>query len=194
MIGINPQKNAQKSLRTMLIYWFLLITLTPVVFITAYSVFRYQEAIDRELIQRLEGNGREISTMISDLQTTLSQNRRRYISEPSLIYNLSTGQTEDLRAEAYSWINSDLASGLTFFNRSGRMVISLTKSEQNKIKEFIPTPDNAVFISDENMSQIKDADESALVEMSLRRINTVLSPCPPYSCVAFAGGIFTSVC
>lgn len=166
MLGRLNKRKSQKSLKSMLIFWFLLATLTPVIFITVYSIFRYQQAIDRELVQRLEGNGREISTLISDLQSTLIQNRSHFISEPGFVFNLSTNQTDDLKSAAREWINSDISTGLTFFNRSGRMLFSLTKTEGSKLKEVVPPSDNAIFISDENMSQIKDAEESSFVEMS----------------------------
>ena len=86
-----PPRKPQRSLRTILIVWFLLFALVPLAFVTGYSVIKFEKAIDNELSRRLMGNAREISSIFSDFQTNLEAKRDRYIKDPRLISHLTFG-------------------------------------------------------------------------------------------------------
>ena len=44
--------------------WLLMFAVVPLAFITGYSLVKYEQAIDQELVQRLAGNKREIQREI----------------------------------------------------------------------------------------------------------------------------------
>src|SRR5262245_56274976 len=98
------KKRAHRSLRTILIIWFLLFSLTPLVFVTGYSVKKYEVAIDNELFQRLGGNAREIGAILEDFRSSLAQKRDRYIKDNGLIYHLSTGDGAAIRNLGLNWL------------------------------------------------------------------------------------------
>ncbi len=166
MSSITSKRRPHRSLRTILIIWFLLFSLTPLVFVTGYSVKKYEVAIDNELSQRLAGNAREINAILSDFRSGLSQKRDRYLKDKDLIYNLSTGETEEVKGLASSWLKSDFSSSLTFFHRDGRMLVSVFKDQNGDLRDFTPQRNAPIFLSDQNLDKLKGLKEYAFVEFS----------------------------
>ncbi|MGZ5280565.1 MAG: HAMP domain-containing sensor histidine kinase, partial [Pseudobdellovibrionaceae bacterium] len=158
------QKRAHRSLRTILIIWFLLFSLTPLVFVTGYSVRKYEVAIDNELSQRLGGNAREIAAILDDFRTGLSQKRDRYVKDNGLIYHLSTSDSASVRSLGLNWLKSDFASSLTFFNRDGKMLASVFKDAKGDSRDFVPQTNAPIFLSDQNLDKLKGLKEYAFVE------------------------------
>lgn len=168
------RRRSQRSLRTILIVWFLLFAIAPLAFLTGFSIIRYERAIDRELSQRLEGNAREVVTMLSEFKTELSQKKDRNTTNPAFIYHLSTNEIGELSDIAKDWIRSDVSTTLTFFSRTGRMLLSESKLATSDIKEFIPPSNSAIFISDENLEKIKKQNEYSFVEITGQRLSLIL--------------------
>ena len=157
-------RKPSRSLRTILIVWFLLFSVVPLAFVTGYSVIKYEKAIDHELSQRLVGNGREVSVILNDFKTTLQQRRDRYLSDPSLVYHLSTGDASAIRSLATSWVRSDLATSLTFFTRTGRMLTSVFKDDKGEVREFNPVAGSALYLSKQNLEKLKNTKEYSFAE------------------------------
>jgi two-component system NtrC family sensor kinase len=161
-----PTRRPHRSLRTILIVWFLLFSLTPLVFVTGYSVKKYEVAIDNELSQRLAGNAREINAILSDFRNSLAQKRDRYIKDNGLIYHLSTNEAGAVKNLAGSWLKSDFASSLTFFHRDGRMLVSVFKDQNGNLRDFVPQGNAPIYLSDQNLDKLKGVKEYAFIEFS----------------------------
>jgi two-component system NtrC family sensor kinase len=169
------RRKSQRSLRTILIVWFLLFAIAPLAFLTGFSIIRYEKAIDRELGHRLEGNAREVASMFTEFRTTLAHRRDRHVADPAFLYNLSTNQVDELSDLAKTWLRSDIASELTFFSRNGRMLLSEQKKGVTDIKEFVPPPGNAIYISEENLLKMKEETEYPFVELNqAKKISLIL--------------------
>ncbi len=166
MASVTSKRRPHRSLRTILIVWFLLFSLTPLVFVTGYSVRKYEQAIDYELSQRLAGNAREINAILSDFRTGLAAKRDRYIKDNSLIYNLSTNETGAVKSLAASWLKSDFSSSLTFFHRDGRMLVSVFKDQNGDLRDFVPQENAPIYLSDQNLDKLKVVKEYAFIEFS----------------------------
>ena len=164
MAGV--RRKSRRSLRTMLIVWFLLFSLTPLVFVTGYSVQKYEVAIDNELSQRLVGNAREISVILDDFEGGLQQRKERYIKDHRLIYHLSVNEASAVRALGVNWLKGDFATSLTFFNRDGRMLASVFKDSKGDVREFAVQPNSAIYLSDQNLDKLKKVNEYSFVEFS----------------------------
>ncbi len=160
------RKKPQRSLRTILIIWFLLFSVVPLAFVTGYSVIKYEMAIDHELSQRLRDNAREIAVIISDYQTGMKQRREKYLIDAAMLYHLSTENSGALLGLATPWMKSDFSSSLTFFNRDGRMLISLFKDEAGDVRHFTPAPSSSIYLSDQNLQKLKQNNESLFAEFS----------------------------
>ncbi len=163
---VQPKRKAHRSLRTILTIWFLLFSLTPLVFVTGYSVRKYEVAIDNELSQRLGGNAREIGAILEDFRTGLAQKRDRYIKDNGLIYHLSIGDAAAVRSLGLNWLKSDFASSLTFFTRDGRMLASVFKDSKGDNRDFVPQANAPIFLSDQNLEKMKNVKEYAFVEFT----------------------------
>lgn len=146
-----------------MIVWFLLFSIIPLAFITIYSVYKYEKAIDHELSQRLIGNAREIGVILSDYKTGLTQKRDKYARDPNLIYHLSVNDGATIRTISSQWLKQDFTSSLTFFNREGRMLASVFKDEKNEVRSFVPVQD-AVFLSAKYIANLKTNPDIGLTE------------------------------
>lgn len=158
------RRRPKRSLRTILIVWFGLFSIIPLAFVTAYSMMKYEKAIDHELSQRLSGNAREIEVVLTDLKTNLQQKRDRYVRDPSLIYHLTVGEGATIRGLSSQWIRNDNVSSLTFFDRHGRMLSSVFKDDKDNVRSFMPVQD-AVFLSAKYMAAVKEKRDLSLAEM-----------------------------
>lgn len=167
------KKKPKRSLRTILIIWFVLFSVIPLAFVTGYSMVKYEKAIDHELSQRLTGNAREIDVILQDLKAGLVQKRDRFIRDPSLIYHITMGDGATVRMLSSQWIKSDNISSLTFFDREGKMLASVFKDDKQSVRSFVPAQD-AVFLSAKYMSSVKDKNELALAEGENQKINLIL--------------------
>jgi len=160
------RRKSERSLRTVLVGWFLLFALAPLAFLTGYSIVRYGQAIDRELGHRLEGNAREIATMLNEFRLTLIQHRDRYKSDPAFVYNLATAQLDQLAPVAKNWIRGDIAGEVTLFSRTGRMLLSESRTANGDLRQFNPPSGSGIFISEENLNRLKAQNEANFVETS----------------------------
>lgn len=133
-------------------------------FVTFYSVVKYEQAIDNELTQRLQANGREVSTTLGDYKGTLQQARERYSDDPGFIYHLSVSDTAGLRKLASEWLRKSASNGLTFYNRAGRMLLSMQRDSNGQVRDVTPAAGNALALSDENKAKIKTDGEYSFVE------------------------------
>ena len=75
------RKKAKRSIRTIIIMWFLLLSLLPLIFVAYYSSVKYEQAIDKELLQRLSVNSREIEVILADFKSGLQVRRDRYLKD-----------------------------------------------------------------------------------------------------------------
>lgn len=168
------RRNPKRSLRTILIIWFGLFSIIPLAFVTAYSMVKFEKAIDHELSQRLSGNAREIGVILADQKNLLQQKRDRYLRDPNLTYHMSIGDGTTLRQLGTQLIKTDTISSLTFFNREGRMLASVFKDEKENVRSFVPVQD-AIFLSASYMAQVKEDKEVGVAEFrDTQKINLIL--------------------
>src|ERR1700743_1484586 len=82
-------RRPRKSLRTLLIVWFLSFSVIPLAFLTGYSLVKYEQALDMELSKRLDANSREIAIILNQIQDNLRASIRGHAHDRTLIYQLS---------------------------------------------------------------------------------------------------------
>ena len=167
------KRKPKRSLRTILIVWFLLFSVIPLAFVTVYSMMKYEKALDRELAQRLAGNAREINVIFSEYRTNLQQKRDKYIRDPNLIYHLTVADAPTIRNIASQWLRQDFTSSLTFFGRDGRMLVSVFKDEKGEVRNFAPVG-QAVFLNAKYISLFKSQKEAGAVEFTEQHKTSLL--------------------
>jgi two-component system NtrC family sensor kinase len=157
------RRRPKRSLRTILVIWFLLFSVLPLAFVTGYSMIRYEKAIDHELSQRLIGNAREIGVILEDYRVGLQQKRDRYERDPNLVYHLTMGDSAGLKTQATNLLRQDIASRLSFYNREGRMITSIFKDDRSEIRTFSPSQD-AFFLPAKYIAHLKENRDIGLIE------------------------------
>jgi two-component system, NtrC family, sensor kinase len=159
------RKKSKRSLRTVLIVWFLLFSILPLGFVTGYSIIKFEKAIDREMLLRLSGNAKEVDLIFRDYINLLRLRRDKYIDEPYLRYHLSFGDDASLRDLGFSWLKQDPATTLTFFDRQGRQIISVYEDEKNQLKSHSPSQ-SVIYLADRYLKHFNSFDELTLIDTS----------------------------
>jgi two-component system NtrC family sensor kinase len=164
------RKKSQRSIRTIIITWFLFLSIFPLIFVAYYSTIKYEQAIDKELAQRLSVNSREIEVIISDFKSGMQIRKDKYIRDPFLIYNLSIGDYENLSKLSEQLIQQEFTSEMVFFSREGRQLTRVYKNEKNNIQTE-KAKDEAVFLSDKFISFLKTNRDIGSIEFKDNKIN-----------------------
>lgn len=155
----------KRSLRSILIFWFILFSIVPLAFISFYSINIFEDAIDNELSLRLQDNGREISSIISDYRQTLNDRKDKLQQNSQFIYDLTVGDSVALRALATDLFKGSAISGMTFYDREGFLLSSVFKDEKGEIRNFSPKSDR-ILINKNYRDHLKDKEDFSLCDYS----------------------------
>ncbi len=168
------RRKSKRSLRTVLIIWFLLFSILPLGFVTGYSIIKFEKAINREMLLRLSGSAKEIDLIFSDYINLLRQRRDKYIEDPYLRYHLSFGDNASLGDLGISWLKQDPATTISFFNRQGRLITSAYEAEQGQLKTKTPKQD-IIYLADKYLKHFEHHSELTLVETNdPRKVSLIL--------------------
>lgn len=127
--------------------WFLVLSLAPLMFVTGYSLVKYEQAIDNELVQRLRANSREFESTIDDYEKYLDSRRDRYKADPMLSFYLLTNAIPQARARVEGQLRNSSIAALSLFNRNGELVASVTQDASGP-KEDRNLEDAGISLSD----------------------------------------------
>ncbi len=160
----------KRSLRTLLIIWFLLFSVVPLAFLTGYSLDKYEQAIDQELFQRLDGNQRELDVIFSDLERNLVERVQKHAADKSLAFYLSQRQATAVKGIADGWMRSRLAPHrLSVFNREGRLEASLfINSSTGEVQSKNIDEKSDFFLQGDFLEKVKAQDLLTLVDPQFR--------------------------
>jgi two-component system, NtrC family, sensor kinase len=125
-------KRPSKSLRTLLIVWFLAFSIVPLAFIMGYSLVKFEQALDFELSKRLVANSREITITLNQLQQTLLNASRAHTANKTLIYDLVSNNNGQARELTGRWLQNSLAQRIWVYNRDGRLEIAMYKDSEGE--------------------------------------------------------------
>ncbi len=128
-----------------------------------YSLLKFEKAINNELSQRLQGNGREIEVMISDFYSTLLTARDSYVNNPNLIYNLSIADSAAIKEMSSAWIEKDIAMSLSFYDKDGRLLSSVFKDDRNTIRSFSPSA-GKILLNEKYLNHLKEKSDLGLAD------------------------------
>lgn len=164
-MSMKSRLRPKKSLRTLLVVWFLLFSIVPLAFITGYSLVKFEQAIDQELSQRLRGNAREIEVILNDFESNLISELRQHANDNSFIYYLSTNNINRAREVSERWLKTGLAQRISVFNRNGRLDISLYRDEAGQVERHANLEQGDVLLQEEFLKELGDRDEMSLIDL-----------------------------
>ena len=145
----------RRSLRTIVMIWFLLLSLVPLMFVTGYSLVKYEQATDNEIVRRLRTSAREYALMMSDFEKFLAIRRNRHQADPILSSALQNNSVSQLREHVQALVRAS-AVPLTFtvFNIQGDIVVSYFKDEQGNAKQNLELENANVGLSATSMNTL----------------------------------------
>ena len=151
-----------RSLRSILVIWFFIFSILPLAFVAWYSLLKFEKAINNELAQRLAGNGREIEVMISDFYSQFLLSKDMYIKSPHLIYNLSVSDASAIKEMSLDWIEKDIATSLTFYDREGRLLSSVVRDSNKTVRSF--TQVGKILLNEKYLNHLKEKPNLGLTD------------------------------
>lgn len=148
----------------------MLLSIFPLLLVAYYSSIKYEQAIDKELAQRLSVNSREFEVIVSDFKSGLQIRRDKYIRDPYLIYSLNFNDHESVLKLSEQLIQQEFTSEMIFFNREGRQLTKVNKTDKQTIQKEI-VKEEAIFLSDKYISFLKTNKDIGSVDFKDNRIN-----------------------
>lgn len=163
----------QKSLRLILIWWFLLFSLAPLIFVTFLYYFNSQRALNAELSLRLDGNAREIELILEDYKSFLSQRAEKIQSDRTLMYYLSNYSYSGLKKQSSDWLESGVESNVSFFSHRGQMLSTTFRSGSGELKNRSADKVAEFFLPEEKVNMIKETGRAYSFEVHVDKKNEV---------------------
>jgi two-component system NtrC family sensor kinase len=119
------RRQPKRSIRTLLMLWCFVFSIVPVCFVAGYSLYRYQEAVDNELVQRLRGNTREFITIIGDYEKYLQTRLERHSQDTTLGYYIASESVAQAKALMSQSLKNTYLSEMSIFSLEGRLLATL---------------------------------------------------------------------
>jgi two-component system NtrC family sensor kinase len=177
-MALISNRKPRRSLRTILILWFSLFSIIPTIFLTSYSLKKFQQAIDNELIERLKGNASEIAIILDDYKKSLSQRRKKYLEDPTLRQAFYQQNKSIIKETGEDWLRVDVATGLSFFNDRGKLIVALKKSEKSEISETSVPVDKNIFLTKDILESLTKNSETTFADFSRNRELQLITVAP----------------
>lgn len=155
----------KRSLRSILIFWFILFSIVPLAFISIYSIRIFENAINNELTLRLQDNGREITSIILDYRQTLNEKKDKILQSSQFIYSVTVGDVEPIKSTASEFLKNSILSSMSVYDREGLLITSVFKDEKNEIRNFSPKSDK-VLINKNYRDHLKSKDDLNICDYS----------------------------
>lgn len=147
--------------------WFLVLTLAPLMFVTGYSLVKFERAIDNELVKRLRANAREFENTIDDYEKYLNARRDRYKSDSMLSFYLLTNAVAQARQRVEGNVPNSFLSSLSLFNREGQLISTVSQNaRETKDRDL---EDASIYLSDAYKAQLDKNPDMTVVEAGANR-------------------------
>ncbi len=122
------------SLRLVLISWFVFFSIVPLVLVTWYSFLKFEIAFDKEQIQRLNSNAREIEVMFSGMYNRLIENRDELALNSYFTYNVMVADDMALRDFLTDWLQKKNIAHVSIYNRDGKRLAQSEKEYYSSVE------------------------------------------------------------
>ena len=152
----------KRSLRTILMIWFLLLSLVPMMFVTGYSLVKYEQAISNELVQRLRANSREFTSTMEDFEKYLVTRRARHKADASLAYYLLTNSVGPAKQYAQAAVRNTSLSNLLLWNRDGELMASYSPEGPDSAHENQSSVN--LSLTDSYIDQLEKSGQMMIVD------------------------------
>jgi two-component system NtrC family sensor kinase len=133
------RQKPKRSLRWILAVWFLSFAIVPIIFLTVYSLRKFQQTVDNELVLRLKGNASEIQVILGEYQKALAHLQRIYINDLNLKSHLRRNHAALIENQIHGWLSESTASSLAVYNKRGDLLVENKKNSATPEKDIAPS-------------------------------------------------------
>jgi two-component system, NtrC family, sensor kinase len=173
MNKIFPYKKKYRSIRTLLIIWFFIFSIVPLVFMGWYFLFKFEKILENEVSQRLKNNGREIETIIADNYSELFETREYLISQDDLIQAFKDKSVEHLKIIAPRWLQKSAAQSISFYTNEGFLILNAVE-DSSRIIKFLNLNNEKILLSEKYLKNLSEKNEIAFIDTSNNKLTLIL--------------------
>lgn len=179
----------KKSLRWILALWFLSFAIVPITFLTFYSLQKFQQTVDNELVLRLKGNASEIKVILSEYQKGLSHQQLSLIKNSHFQSELLNDKTAALNEKITNWLADSVASGISVYNKAGQLITESQKgpSSEKSVSPSSPSATKKISLHESVREQLKRKQIVFLPDYSSSRVLNLALISPVYREQLLAG-------
>lgn len=139
-----------------------------------YSIYQFEQALNAETIVRLEGNGREVETILADYSTQLTQSKTTFLSDPTVLFYLTTSDEIKLVEETVNYLNGkNNISSSSFYDVTGRLLSTVFRDERGLIRSLGQTSEK-IFLNEKYLASLRQKNEIGLVDYVNEKVSLVL--------------------
>ncbi len=155
----------KRSLRTLLILWFLILSIAPLSFMTWYSLSKFENAINEEVEQKITFNEKEIKNAFSGYYKNLKNKHELHLKDNSLLFYLTRDDSESLINLAHRWVLNDNLSEVSIYNRDGLLLFTSHKGRDGKVNDLVNLGDEPVYVSKEFMQSFGNKKQTFVIDI-----------------------------
>lgn len=165
-----PTHPQNRSLRSVLIFWFIVFSIIPLVFMGWYFIYKFEAALGNELAQRLKNNGREVETIISDYYDEASDFRDSLLTKPELYSSMQSKDIESLKSLSATWTEKSILSSLSFYDSAGVLLVTAYRDEKRNLRYFT-LYNEKVILNETYLGRLKNQNDIVFVDYGKDKIN-----------------------
>jgi len=155
----------KRSLRTLLILWFLLLSIAPLTFMTWYSLSKFEKAINEEVKEKISFNENEIKRTFINYYDDLKNKHQVHLKDNSLLFYLTREDVSSLVNLAHKWVLNDNLNKISIYNRDGLLLFNSHKGKNGKVNDLINLGDEPVYVSKEFMDSFGNKKQTFVIDI-----------------------------
>ncbi len=173
MSKVIPSREKYRSIRSILIIWFLIFSIIPLLFMGWYFLFKFEKALENETSQRLKNNGREIETIISDYYSDIHDTRDDLIIKSEAIGYFVNENVDSLKTYSLLWLRKSAATTVSFYNKAGQLLLSTTKDDKKNIRHF-SLSNEKILLNERYLQYLSTQKDIAFVDVGKNKLTLIL--------------------
>ena len=166
-------KYKYRSVRSILVIWFLVFSVIPLLFMGWYFLFKFETALENEVVQRLKNNGREIETIISDYYSDLYDTRDELLLQPDVMTYFTSQNVESFKPYSNAWLQKSVGMAVSFYTKEGQLILSAFKDEKKSIRYF-SLNNEKVQLNDRYLKYLNNKNDIAFVDPNKAKLTLIL--------------------
>jgi len=171
--ALEKKNKHYRSLRSVLLIWFILFSIVPLAFIGWYSIFKFAKAFDQEVIQRLQGNGREIDAVLSDYYSALDTYKDKYSNNNQFLQMLMNSDFDGLNNISLEWILKSPVTSLSFYDKQGKLITTSFRDDKGQVRYFAMGAEKVVLNS-KYISNLSDKNDIGFLDQKNARVSLIV--------------------